>query len=268
MQKDKIGLGLITCDRIDFFKKSAKAAINNSKYIENFEFVVINDGLSELTVPKVNVINTTGRIGVGKAKNLAFEYLLSKNCDHIFLIEDDIIIKNPGVFNAYIHASKITGLQHFMFGYHGPANKKGISGGKPEPRFIVNYGNGLSIAINEHSVGAFCYYSKEVLINVGLIDEEFHNAFDHVDHDYRIAKAGYCTPYWNWPDIANSTDYLEEIECSEKSSTIRPNKDWAENIKKGAELFEKKHGVLPAWQNCVPDTPKQEVIEFLKKLKK
>jgi hypothetical protein len=99
-----------------------------------------------------------------------------------------------------------------------------------------------------------------------LIDEAYINAFDHVDHDYRLAKAGYSCPYWNWADLANSTDYLEEIECSENSSTIRPNKDWAENIQQGAEYFLKKHGVLPAWQNAVPDTDFKDLKKILKKI--
>jgi GT2 family glycosyltransferase len=265
--ENKIGVGLITCDRIDFFKKSAKSIIKALEKHKDFEFVVINDGKTKLEIPKINCINTTGKIGVGKAKNIAFKELLAKGCDHIFIVEDDIVIKNSNVFEAYINARNITGIQHFMFGYHGPANKNNISGGPPAPRYIVNYDDGLIIAINQHSVGAFCYYTKEVLNEIGLIDETFENAFDHVDHDYRIAKAGYCTPYWNWPDLANSMDYLEEIECSERNSTIRTRENWKENIEKGAQHFKKKHGVLPAWKGCVPDTSKNKVIEILKKIK-
>ena len=157
-------------------------------------------------------------------------------------------------------------MQHFTFGYHGPANRGNISGGQPKPRYTVDYGE-IKIAINAHSVGAFCYYTKEVLEKVGLIDEDYTNAFEHVDHDYRIAKAGYCTPYWNWPDLANSMDYLDEIECSERSSSIRPRADWQENIQRGALLFKQKHKYLPAWEGCVPDTSKDEVVKFLKGIK-
>ena len=77
-------------------------------------------------------------------------------------------------------------------------------------------------------------------------------------------KAGYTTPYWNWSDLANSTDYLDEIECSEKSSTIRPRKDWQKNIENAALYFKEKHGVLPAWQNCVPNTSEADVKSIMK----
>ena len=155
---------------------------------------------------------------------------LEEKAEHIFIVEDDIVAKNSDVFNEYIRARNVTGIQHFCFAYHGPANKNGISGGKACPRYIIDYGS-VKISINAHSVGAFCYYSKDVLDKIGLIDEDFVNAFEHVEHSYRIAKAEYTTPYWNWPDLANSMDYLDEIECSEKSSSIRPRKDWMENIK-------------------------------------
>jgi GT2 family glycosyltransferase len=242
---------------------------------DNYQITVVNDGADfdklDLTKlqneKKFDYIHNKTNIGVGKSKNLLFRSLLKADCEHIFLVEDDIVIKNYSVFEKYIDARNITGIQHFNFGYHGPANKAGISGGKPEPRFVVDYGD-VQIAINQHSVGAFCYYTREVLEKVGLIDEDFHNAFEHVEHDYRIAKGGYCTPYWNWPDLANSMDYLDEIECSEKSSAIRPRKDWQENIQKGAELFLKKHGVLPAWQNAVPDTTIDQVKKIMKEIYK
>jgi GT2 family glycosyltransferase len=252
--KEKIGVGIITCDRPDFFLKCFKSI---PSYIDHL--VVINDGYKFedwkklLKIKNFHYEHNRQNIGVGKSKNKALKYLLHLNCEHIFIIEDDIIIKDPDVFKKYIEARNITGIQHFNFGYHGPANRGNVSGGTPSPRFVVDYGK-VQIAINMHSVGAFNYYTREVLEKVGLIDEEYTNAFEHVDHDYRIANAGYCTPYWNWPDLANSFDLLNEIECSEKSSVIRPRKDWQENIQKGFQIFQKKHTFSPAWQNSVPDS--------------
>jgi GT2 family glycosyltransferase len=263
-----IFVGIVTANRKDFFKKcyeSVKKA-NNVDYI-----AVVNDGNDEVDVEKEDFyIKNNKNLGVGKSKNILFKMaldLVKKGVmiDHIFIVEDDIVVKNSEVFDEYIKARKITGIQHFCFGYHGPANKNGISGGKPCPRYVVDYGD-IKIAINTHSVGAFCYYSREVLEKVGLIDEIFINAFEHVEHSYRIAKAGYTTPYWNWADIANSVEFLDEIECSENSSTIRPRKDWQKNIENAALYFKEKHGVLPAWQNCVPDTSELEVKSIMKKI--
>jgi GT2 family glycosyltransferase len=258
-----IFLGIITCNRSKFFKQCYESVKN----IKNLDFLaVVNDGEEDIDVEKnVFYVKNKKNIGVGKSKNILFKKAIEVGADHIFIMEDDIIVKNADVLSEYIRAKSITGIQHFCFAYHGPANKNGISGGKPTPKFIIDYGN-IKLSINTHSVGAFCYYSKEVLNKVGIIDERFVNAFEHVEHSYRIAKAGYTTPYWNWSDLANSTDYLDEIECSEKSSTIRPRKDWQKNIENAALYFKEKHGVLPAWQNCVPNTSEADVKNIMKEI--
>ena len=256
-------VGIVTKDRVDFFQK----CYDSVKKSNNVDFIMaVNDGEQDVKVDENHLyVKNKKNLGVGKSKNLLLKKALELNADHIFLVEDDIIMKNPEVFNEYIKARNLTGIQHFCFGYHGPANKNGISGGKPCPRYIIDYGN-VKIAINMHSVGAFCYYTREVLEKCGLIDENFHNAFEHVEHSYRIAKDGYTTPYWNWADLANSMEYLDEIECSEKSSSIRPRNDWKENIIKGATLFQKKHGYSPAWQNAVPDTSEKDVKGIMKNI--
>jgi GT2 family glycosyltransferase len=264
----KIGVGVITCNRVDFLKK----CIDSIPLHKIDEHVIINDGDRfpvEFTDDnrKILIIEHITNAGVGKSKNDALEYLLSKDCDHIFLIEDDIIIKDENVFDEYIKASKVTGIGHFMFGYHGPANKAGISKGKPKPRKTIEYPDDIRINLNQHCVGAFCYYSKEALEDVGLMDEAYTNAFEHVDHSYMLSKAGYCTPYWWWPDIANSTDYLDELACSEESSSIKPREDWMINIREAAKYFTQKHHYSPAWQNAVPDVTLTDVILFLREKK-
>jgi hypothetical protein len=155
-----------------------------------------------------------------------------------------------------------------MFGYHGPANKGNISKGDPKPRKIIDYGD-FKLALNQHCVGAVCFYTKECLKKVGLFDENFDkNNFEHVEHSYSLAKAGYSTPYWWWSDLANSCDYIEEQACSEENSSIRRGDNWQQKIMDSAEIFKNKHGYLPAWQGCVPDSPVSDIIKFLKECKK
>jgi GT2 family glycosyltransferase len=268
MESQKIGIGVVTCNRPEFFLKCMLSLP------QEYEIVVVNDGSDFTDINKLkekinfHYIHNPFNIGVGKSKNKLFKYLLKQGCEHIFIIEDDIIIKNKAVFQKYIEARYKTGIQHFNFGYHGPANRNNISKGKPTPKHIIDYDDNLAIAINTHSVGAFCYYTREVLEKVGLIDETYCNAFEHVDHDYRIAKAGYCTPYWNWPDLANSYEYIDELACSEESSAIRPRADWRENIIRGANIFKRKHNYTPAWESAVPDTRFDDLKKILKDIHK
>lgn len=249
-----VGIAVITCNRPEFYKKCYNS-IQEDWYDK---IITVNDGEPVKSVDNNPIINSGGK-GVGHAKNIAFKHLLDEGCNYIILVEDDMIFKD-NLFKAYIDAHKKTGIHHFMFGYHGPANKGGVSGGSPKPRKIIDYGD-VKIALNLHCVGAVTFYTRECLIEVGLHDEKLVNAFEHVEHSYRLAKAGYSTPYWWWSDIANSLDYVEEQACSENNSSIRPRSDWQDNIQKASKAFLQIYGTTPAG---VPDKPLKEVINILK----
>ena len=253
-----VGVGIITCNRPEFFKK-CRESINHKWYDY---IVVVNDGKGPLYDARAPIIKTKGGEGVGKAKNKAIEHLLEKGCDYIILVEDDMLFKG-NLFEQYIKAHKKTGIHHFMFAYHGPANEAGISKGEPVPRKVIDYGT-IKIALNQHCVGAVCFYTRECLDKVGLYDETYTNAFEHVDHSYELAKNNYSTPYWWWADIENSLDFVEEQACSEDSSAIRPRSDWQSNIQDAWNVFTGKHGIGPT---SVPDTDIDTVIEKLKIIK-
>ncbi len=254
---NKVGVGIITCDRVKMFDVCFES-ISDEWYDE---LVVVDDGKEQGPFKRrgAEFIRTQGGEGVGKAKNRALKHLLDKGCDYIILVEDDMKFKG-NLFAEYIKAYKETGIHHFMFGYHGPANKAGISGGKPVPRKIINYKD-INIALNRDCVGAVTFFTRESLDKVGLYDESYTNAFEHVDHSYMLAEQGFSTPYWWWSDIANSLDFVEEQKCSEESSTIRPRSDWQLNIQKASQHFIKKHGISPV---LVPDTSVNDVIKFIK----
>lgn len=261
--KEKVGVAIVTCNRPDFLRNLLNTLVPCSKFID--ELVVVNDGapITDINLDQGVWLDNPTNLGVGKSKNRGMQYLLNKGCDYIFVIEDDMLIKDSTIFEAYINAYKITGIHHFMFAYHGPGNKGGISGGKPQPRKIIDYGK-LKISLNQHCVGAFCFYTRKCLEDVGLNDENYTNAFEHVDHSYVLAKKGYSTPYWWWADLADSLNYINEQACSEVSSSIKPRSDWQSNIFASFKYFYTKHNITPVE---VRDSSINEVIEFLKKIK-
>ena len=145
----KIGIGIITCNRNEFLANCVKSIC--SEWYD--EIIIVNDGDKPITTfYDCDIINNKKNIGVCKSKNKALKELLDRGCDYIFLVEDDMRFKG-NVFNEYIKASKVTGIEHMSFAYHGPANKGNISKGKPKPRKIIDYGD-IKISLNQHSVGA------------------------------------------------------------------------------------------------------------------
>ena len=256
--KRKIGVGVITCNRPAFFEKCLASIPGDVvDYI-----VVVNDGDP---LPETNVLTGVSKViqhpknlGVGRAKNSALRYLLDQGADYLFLIEDDIVISDKTVFEQYIKASEVTGMSHFMYGYHGPANKQA---GIPNPRLVIEYPENVKIALNPHCVGAFCFYTRDILTQIGIFDEVYFNALEHIDHSLLIVKAGKIPAYWWWPDLQNSFTLLSEQACSEVNSSIRPRPDWQENIRKAAQHFYTKHGVN---FTTVADTPESTIRERLR----
>jgi glycosyltransferase involved in cell wall biosynthesis len=276
MQKNKIGVGIITCDRPEYLTNLLNSINIIDSGIE--ELIIVDDGkkATATSFGKFHIHKTEGKIGVGKAKNLALKYLFSKNCDYYFLIEDDMIILDPSIFNKYIEASKITGIEHFNYGPGSPFNRKQKiknfdlhnrhlldQDTEPNPKLIVDYKD-CKIALYEHTVAMFSFFTKNVLENVGYIDEDFYNAWEHVEHTYRIIKKGYHPPFWWFADLVNSHELITEAPGAiENSSIANKSDEWQKNVSNGAQLYFKKHGHYP---NQPPYFNKDQVIKDLKNI--
>ena len=88
-----------------------------------------------------------------------------------------------------------------------------------------------------------------------FLDENFHNAMEHVELTDRIAREGMTLSFSMFVDIADSDKYLSEIEGSIQNSSIRPNvedaqaeKKFRANILDALEYWAKKDGHrFPLW---------------------
>ena len=272
--KNKIGLGLVTYNKEERLKQSGATVP-----VEGVDtFVVVNDGTPYSEYPAgAEVIVHKRNMCVGVAKNTALRYLMQQDCDHIFLMEDDVLIKRPDVFEAYIHAAEKSGIWHMNYALQGPANRKQTQQGpmnieergklsqvsEPNPRATINY-DGTDISFYPNSVGAFSYFLRGVIKSVGYHDEQFKNAWEHVEHTYRIIKAGLHPPFWWFADLANSADYLGDIPNCIEESTIAHTPEWIQNFQKGMAAFKQKHGYVP---QQLPDTDPNQVIQILDQIK-
>jgi glycosyltransferase involved in cell wall biosynthesis len=256
----KTGVGIITCDRPDYLKKLIKS-FND---VSVTDLVIINDGEKQLNAGKLKVHNNTpSKQGVGKAKNQALKYL--KNNDYIFLLEDDIIIKDKTVFTKYIEASKISGIQHFNFAFHGVDNY--LPNNQPAVRLKLDYSPSVSICLYPNVYGAFSMYTKKCIEEVGLMDEFYYNAIEHVDHTAAIIKAGMHPPFRWFADIADSNKYIEEIDRAHSGSEIRRDQKWIENFHKAADHFAKKFG-FDVRNPHTTVASKEETVTIIKQIKK
>jgi GT2 family glycosyltransferase len=185
-------------------------------------FVVDNnsvDGSCEMVLekyPEVNLIASEINLGFSKGNNLAIKqckgrYVLLLNPDTI--IEEDTLDKVVGFMNKHPEAGSlgvrmIDGKGEFL-----PESKRGL----PTPSVALYKLLGLSKMfprskrfgryhqgfLDEHGVheidvvsGAFMLIRKEVLDEVGLLDETFFMYGEDIDLSYRIKKAGHKNYYF------------------------------------------------------------------------
>jgi glycosyltransferase involved in cell wall biosynthesis len=254
--RNKIGVGIITCNREDFLKKCLGSI---PEYID--ELVIVNDGKvlsKEIEIRGSLIQNTIGR-QVGKCKNLAMSHLLNRGCDYIFTLEDDIMIKDPETFNHYINASLETGLEHFNFGF---SQKENLTPDlKPVYRKIVKYKN-CSIVLTPNVLGALTFYTRQALQTIGLHHFKFNKGHgDHPELTYRAWKHGFTTPFWWFADIYGSWDMIENLSNMGSDSVVRNQEDMMKNFYEACNVFKELHGVHMLE---VPQVSEQEVITFLK----
>jgi GT2 family glycosyltransferase len=262
MKKEKIGVGITTCNRPEYFKQCF-----DSIDLEKIDhLVVVNDGNPfdfDIQSDKVIFIQNEKNIGVGRSKNKIFKRLLTLKCDHVFTMEDDCIIINSDVFQEYIRISKATGIKHFNFGPGSPWNRKqqdptvigdlsrrhlATQDGEPFPKMVVTYKkDDISVSLYEHIVAMFCYFDAKALEDVGLMDERFYNAWEHVEHTLRFIKKGYYTPFWWFGDITGSEKYIKEAENEKANTSLSKNEEqFAKQTIDGLQVFYELHQTVPS----------------------
>jgi GT2 family glycosyltransferase len=259
MQENKIGVGVITYNRPDFFEK----CFNSIPKDKIKELVVVNDGKKiDFNFQNSHLIQHETNKNVGESKNDAMRYLLDKNCDYIFTLEDDIIIKDPLIFQNYINAYKETGIQHFNFGFSQRENLD--ENLKPIWRKIINYKN-TKLVLNNNILGAFTFYTRKALQTIGLHHKDFNKGHgDHLELTYRAYKHGFTTPFWWFADLYESWNMIENQSDFVTDSKVRDPKTFNNNFNDARAIFKRLHGI-DIFE--IPNLSEAEIIKNLKELK-
>jgi hypothetical protein len=277
--KGRIGVGVITCERLPYLRGLLKSLEPCCDTID--EFVVVNDGrpITNFPLPFGNLINNEINLGVAKSKNKAMRHLFDKGCDYIFIIEDDMLVKDKTIFEKYVEAYKVSGIHHFNYGPGSPFNRKQTinnpdlhnrhlldSNTEPNPKLIVDYKT-CKIALYEHTVAMFSFFTRTLLEKgLGYMCEDFDNCWEHVSSTNYIIKAGYHPPFWWFADLADSHELITEAPGAIENSSIAKDKsEWMKKVMAGREIYKTKHGYYP---NQPPLHTEEQVIEILKRLKK
>ena len=240
----KVAVGITTYNRPQFADKSIRAARAALAGLD-CPLAVYNDGSGAKhrgaykrayrRAESATIFDASENRGVAYAKNRLIDWMLKDtNAEWLFLLEDDILIESPEAVTEYIRIAEQTGIHHLSFAHHGTANSDGPVDVDDEVAYYSN------------SIGAWCSYSREVLTECGSLDENFINAWEHVEHEMRMIYSGWMPgagPH-RFPDARDSALWLREIPGALEQSVIRPRDDWNSSIVNG----------LSYWKNEKPET--------------
>jgi len=265
---NKLGIAVTTKDREEYFIRCIKS-------LPQVDFVCfVNDGepYSNSVYENSNnenyeVIQHDKNLGIACAKNSALRCLIQNDCTFLFLIEDDIIIKDPDIFLKYIHAAEVSGLWHMNYGFSNVYNFN--PDGSRSIMATLDYDDNNSVIFTPNLMAGFQFFHKSVIKAIGYMDERYSKLknMEHVDHSYQMVKSGLLPSYCYWPDVNNSWDYISTIEESIEKSQSK-DENFEKNFGLACMLFEHKYGFKPTEPTGEHLLSKEQVIKKLEAIQK
>jgi glycosyltransferase involved in cell wall biosynthesis len=258
MDKGKIGVGITTYNSEEYYD-----TLYNSLPLDKIDILVtVNGGDVYKNKYASNWIQHIENVYPSVCRNDCINFLLQRGCEHIFIIEDDMILKSPNIFDEYINASKEAGLKYFSF--VSTSWESGTPGNRT-PRLTVEYKNNVSISFYKNMCNEFTYHHRSCYEKTGLYDTNYRDPWD-IDMAYRESQQNYAAPFWWFADITSSDKLIiNNPNAVSRLQGERADGSREQRIQKEWQYFAQKHGVMV---NQILDTPKEIVIQKLKSIKK
>lgn len=205
----KIGIGVISYKRPNECLEVCRSILNTvDQSSDNYTFICAVDqrDITEYNdVAKIFPIVNGDNAGVAMNKNRALWKL--RNCDLVFLLEDDFKPIRPGWVDLYRTGIKETGMQHFNHIRldHRDKLHKIIR----MPSFVLG--------IYQRNTAQLMVMTKAVIDKLGAFDVRYGKfGYEHSDYTRRCKMSGMCVPanHDAHPFIFESDLYFEDMGIS------------------------------------------------------
>ena len=213
----------------------------------NYEIVVIDNGStneSESRIrrayPSTTLLQTGENLGFAGGNNVGIKYALEQGAEYVWLLNNDTVV-DPGALTAMVNVLQddmsIGVVGSMLFAMHEPDRLQVYGGG------WVSMYTGLSrpfIAPTpanklQYIVGASLLVRREVLENVGLLDDNYFMYWEDADYGFRVRKAG-----WRLMVAPGSKIWHKEFAALGKRSPVLDM-----YFSTSAVRFFKRHSLLP-----------------------
>lgn len=208
-----IGIGITTHNRN---KLAAETVARLQELTPNAKIIVVDDASDiPVRIDNVEVYRFRRNVGIARAKNKCLEIL--RECNHIFLFDDDTYPIVSNWYQPYVDSKE----HHLMYLFETWASGNAIGDD------TILYEDG-SIVAHQHARGCMIYVDTLVLDTVGGMDVRYGKAMnEHLDWSNRIYNAGLTTfKYMDVPGSAgliHSMDEHQEVVSSISQAERRMN---------------------------------------------
>ena len=178
--------------------------------------------------------------GACKSRIDGIKYLKSKNVDHIFIVEDDMLIKHQDVFDVYVDASVQSGLKYFCFCSDAPGT--GLPG-RRTPKITIEFPDTNSkVCFYSEMNNEFTYHRSDVFDAIGYYDCSYKHLWD-VEYVYRLLTSDeFGTGFRYFPDIHDSDQYVMNLPESINNSRTNADNQRDNELAQYLQKFEQQHG--------------------------
>ncbi|MDY0197619.1 MAG: glycosyltransferase [Tenuifilaceae bacterium] len=243
----KVGIGITTRNRSDILD----ICLDHFRYFENKNYpyskIVVVDDNSDLYEKNNNIeicekysadyYYNFDRKGIAKTKNVCISRL--KDCDYIFLLDDDCFPKQHGWDNYYINIYEETGIEHML--WMQPEVQEHL-------QLIETVGN-----INKFSncMGVLMFFTKNAIEQLGGFDPRFNiYGFEHAQLSKRANDAGLMN---------NIGPYVAPKDCSNYIYSMDMNYQWLYEPIPLVKLLNKKYSFI--WKSSISYSDREKYIQ-------
>ena len=255
----KVGIGIVTYNRVDYLKSCIESLFKTTHDGKLFSNLVIisdaDDATSEFlrNNERVCIIKNAKRQGYVRSFNATLEKLIDLDSDIMFSVTDDVIFKESGWIQFYVDAIQKTGINYFVC----------MDGRNIVRRQVIN---GVEISYHSWVHAPMVIITKKCFQEIGGYDPQFEVGCMDTEYadrsnlkglngqvlyeltknmlyfeDYKWFNMGFCA------DVENSRKYIFDRNHyigEEDNRSYFPN----ERKGKAIELLQKKRvelGLLP-----------------------
>lgn len=214
--RGRVGLGITTMERPELFARCRYSVISHLSSLVDVTVCFVDGGpnyVGDNPEDWVTFYHADNQ-GWSVAKNTCLAYLLSRGCDHIFMIEDDTTVTSPKAVTGYVDAALSSGLHYFTAHPWGEATTT-----KVEEDGLVTY-------------WAYCgswwtYMSRAGLQEGGAYDPTLGGIMGDIELPQRWQLRGLTSGWGRLPDATGSEAWVRPSCLTIEQSLIANRPGWA-----------------------------------------